>query len=183
MALETGTVTAEQLARMPDTGKRYELVKGELRMMSPAGRRHGRIAMKLGRMLANHVADHELGEVYAAETGFLLSRDPDSVRAPDVAFVAQARLQELKEETGYLPLAPDLAGEVVSPNDSFSRVEEKSLAWIAAGAKIVLVVDPQARLLHVYRAADNIAVLDEDAVLDVSDVVPLWTLTVREVFA
>ena len=152
-------------------------------MMSPAGRRHGRIAMKLGRLLGNHVANYELGEVYAAETGFLLSRDPDTVRAPDVAFVAQARLQEVKEETGYLPLAPDLAGEVVSPSDSFSRVEEKALAWIAAGTKIVLVVDPQTRTVHVYRAADNIAALDENAVLDASDVVPQWTLSVREVFA
>jgi Uma2 family endonuclease len=183
MALGTGTVTAEQLARMPDTGDRYELVKGELRMMSPSGRRHGRVAMKLGVLLGRHVLDRGLGEVYAAETGFLLSRDPDTVRAPDVAFIAESRLQGMDEEIGYLPLAPDLVGEVVSPTDSFSQVQEKALMWIASGTKMVLVVDPQTRTLHVHRVANDIAVFDEKAVLDAGDIVPHWTLAVRELFA
>lgn len=89
-------------------------------MMSPAGGEHGRIAMKIGRLLGNHVAARQSGEVFAAETGFLLSQDPDTVRAPDVAFVNARAFTELQDTSGYLPLAPDLVVEVVSPNDSSS---------------------------------------------------------------
>jgi Uma2 family endonuclease len=139
--------------------------------------------MQLGLLLGNHVRENRLGEVYAAETGFLLSRDPDTVRAPDVAFIQQARLKELDDDAGYIAIAPDLVGEVVSPSDSFSQVEEKALYWLASGTKMVLVADPEARNMHVYRAADNIVVLDEHAVLDAGDVVPAWTLPIRDVFA
>jgi Uma2 family endonuclease len=183
MSLGAGTLTAKQLAMMADDGNLYELVKGELRMMSPAGRRHGRVALKLGLLLGNHVFQHHLGEVYAAETGFLLSRDPDTVRAPDLAFVSESRLREIDDDSGYVAIAPDLAGEVVSPTDSFSQVEEKALAWLAAGVRMVLVVDPANRRLHVYRSADCIAVLDETALLDADDVIPGWKLAVRDLFA
>jgi Uma2 family endonuclease len=76
----------EQLAELSGSEGRCELVRGELRMMSPAGGRHGQVAMQCGRLLANHVETHGLGVVYAAETGFILARDPDTVRAPDVAY-------------------------------------------------------------------------------------------------
>jgi Uma2 family endonuclease len=182
MALSTGAITAKQLAAMPDDGNRYELVKGELRMMSPAGGRHGRVAFNLGLMLGNHVLERQLGVVYAAETGFLIERDPDTVRAPDVAFIGSARAQEIADEVGYVPLAPDLVGEVVSPSDSFSEVEEKALRWLKCGTRMVLVLDPACRTVHVYRAADEIVVLDESASLDAGNVVPGWKLRVRDLF-
>lgn len=182
MATRTTTVTAEQLLKMPDDGNRYELIGGELRMMSPAGGRHGRVAHNLGLLLGNHVRQAGLGVVYAAETGFLIARDPDTVRAPDVAFVNHQSLRHINEGVGYLPLAPDLAGEVISPSDTFPRVEEKALGWLAAGTRMVLLVDPGNRQLHVYRAADNIVVLDENADVDASDVVPGWSFSVQELF-
>jgi len=151
-------------------------------MMSPAGGRHGRVAHNLGLVLGSHVRDADLGIVYAAETGFLLSRDPDTVRAPDVAFVSHPRLQEIEDDVGYLPLAPDLVGEAISPSDTFSDVEEKALAWLAAGTRMVLLVEPAHGTVHVYRAADNIIVLDSDAELDASDVVTGWQFAVRELF-
>ena len=174
--------TAEQLAALPDDGKRHELVNGELHMMSPAGGEHGRIAFQLGLLLGNHVREHQLGVVYAAETGFLLSRDPDTVRAPDVGYLSTARHQQIDNEQGFVPFAPDLAAEVVSPHDSFSSVEEKALSWLAAGTQMVLLVDPGNRTLHVYRATDQIAVLEESAELDAGDVVPGWKFAVVELF-
>ena len=86
-------MTGKELMDLPDDGHRYELVKGELRTMTPAGRKHGEIAMTLGIMLGSHIRAHRLGTVCAAETGFYLSRDPDTVRAPDVSFVAQERIR------------------------------------------------------------------------------------------
>lgn len=175
-------MTAEQLAVLPDDGRRYELVNGERRMMSPAGGEHGRIAMRLGMLLSVHVDQHKLGVVYAAETGFLLARNPDTVRAPDTAFVSALRQSQIDDDTGFVPIPPDLAGEVISPHDSFSRVEEKALAWLDAGTRMVLLVDPGTQTVHVYRAADNIVVLHEDVELDASDVVPGWRVTVGKLF-
>jgi Uma2 family endonuclease len=178
----TPAITADQLFNMPDDGKRYELIRGEMRMMSPAGGRHGRVAHNLGLILGSHVRQAGLGVVFAAETGFLLQRDPDTVRAPDVAFVSHQSLRAVEDEVGYLPLAPDLAAEVISPSDTFSEVEEKALAWLAAGTRIVMLVDPANHTVHVYRAPDQMVVLDETAELDASDVVPGWRFSVIELF-
>jgi Uma2 family endonuclease len=175
-------MTAKQLAGIPDDGKRYELVLGELHMMSPAGHEHGRVAMRIGSILEQHVRMHQLGTVYAAETGFLLSREPDTVRAPDAAFVSRERLTQAVEVAGYLPLAPNLVAEVVSPHDTFTQVEEKAHAWLEAGTSMVLVVDPGTRTVRVYRTKDNIAVLYEGDQLDAGDVVPGWKLPVGELF-
>lgn len=85
--------TADELLHMPDDGFRYELVRGELRQMTPAGNVHGRVAMSFAWRLARHVEENGLGTVYVAETGFKLSSDPDTVRAPDVAFVNRTRVE------------------------------------------------------------------------------------------
>jgi Uma2 family endonuclease len=182
MNSRTTAVTAQQLLQMADDGNRYEFVSGKLHMMSPAGGRHGRVAHNVGLVLGIHVRKEDLGVVFAAETGFLISRDPDTVRAPDVAFVSSARLTQLPEDTGYLELAPDLVGEVISPGDTFSEVEEKALGWLTAGTRMVLLVDPGTRTLHVYRSADNIVVFNDRAEVDASDVVPGWHFAVNELF-
>jgi Uma2 family endonuclease len=175
-------MTAGELLRMPDDGSRYELVRGELRKMTPAGSAHGRVAMNVGTALNNHVKAHDLGAVYAAETGFVLSKDPDTVRAPDVAFVGRTRLEAVGEVEGFWPEAPDLAVEVVSPGDTYAEVEEKVFDWLAAGTKMVVVVNPRKRTATVYRSSTDIIALAEDAVLDAGDVVPGLKLPLREVF-
>src|SRR5215210_9215561 len=114
MSTTTQLTTAEELLAMPDDGFRYELVGGELRRMAPAGHHHGRLTVNVTIPLGQHVREHGLGSVYAAETGFLLARDPDMVRAPDVAFVRRERLTAPRDTTSYFPGAPDLAVEVVS---------------------------------------------------------------------
>jgi Uma2 family endonuclease len=152
-------------------------------MMSPAGNVHGRIAARLTARLWQHVEQRKLGVVYAAETGFLLSRDPDTVRAPDVAFVRAGRLREAAETEGYLALAPDLVIEVVSANDRFTQVESKARAWLEAGSSLVLVVDPGTKTVRAYRTPTNIAVLQAGDALDASDILPGWRIPVEDVFA
>ena len=174
--------TADQLAEMPDDGKRYELVEGVLHMMSPAGGNHGGIAAILLVCITNHARLHGLGKTYAAETGFLLQRNPDTVLAPDVSFVSFDRLGQFAKYPGYLPLAPDLVAEVVSPSDRPREVEAKAQAWLDAGVVVVLVVDPQTSTVREYRSGVPIQVYSEGFVeLDV--VLPGFRLDVAELFA
>ncbi|WP_207955791.1 Uma2 family endonuclease [Rubrobacter marinus] len=185
MTIGTRPFTAEELLRMPDDGSRYELVEGKLRKMAPAGDAHGYLALRIASRLERHVDANGLGRTYAAETGFKLSSDPDTVRAPDAAFVGRERVEKAGRVRGYWPGAPDLVVEVVSPNDTHSEVIGKALAWLAAGSRMVLVVDPDKFTVTVYRSRDEIRVLTADAgdTIDGADVVPGWTLPVGELFA
>src|SRR3989304_1648564 len=131
-------VTAEELLRMPRS-ERYELVKGALVEMSPPpGTEHGSLAFQLSYLIGHFVKQHELGRVFAAETGFRLARNPDTVRAADVAFVAKSRLPA-KLPKGYLDLAPDLVAEIVSPGDDPDDTlrEAKVKEWLDAGVRLV----------------------------------------------
>jgi Uma2 family endonuclease len=149
--------------------------------MSPAGSRHGRIAARLLVRITNHVEQHRLGETYAAQTGFLIQRSPDTVRAPDVAFVASNRLIDYADHVGYLPLAPDLVAEVMSPGDSSSEVETKVQAWLDAGVKVVLVVDPLSSTVRVHR--NNQVQVHSGGLVDLGDVLSELELDVAELFA
>jgi Uma2 family endonuclease len=175
-------MTANELLRRPDDGFRYELVKGELKRMAPAGHEHGRVAVRFTWRLAQHVETNELGAVYAAETGFLISTNPDTVRAPDVAFVRQERLDEAGEVGGYWPGAPDLAVEVVSPKDNYTEVEEKAIEWLEAGALMVIALNPRGRTVTVYRSASDITLLKDAATLDLNNVVPGFKVAVKDIF-
>jgi len=175
-------VTAEELFSMPDDGFRYELVRGELRKMAPAGHIHGKVAINISTPLAQYVRAHNLGTVYAAETGFKLASNPDTVRAPDVAFIRRDRVEEVGNVEGYWPGAPDLVVEVVSPSDTYSEVEEKVLEWLEAGVRMVIVANPRMRVVTVYRSLTEITVLTEADTLDGADVVPGWKMAVRDIF-
>ena len=120
MSTTSKKMTAGQFLVQAEDGIRYELIDGVLHKMTPAGFEHGRIAMRLGSLLEQHVRAHGLGVVCAAETGFLLSKDPDTVLAPDVAFVRQRHVEQLARVSGYADLAPDLVAEVISPSDRYT---------------------------------------------------------------
>ena len=175
--------TAEQLAKMPRDGNRYELVGGVLHMMSPAGGRRGRVAGRVFKLLVNHVDDNKLGVTFAAETGFLIATNPDTVRAPDAAFVHEHKMQSLKDDSGYLPFPPDLAVEVVSPSDTFADVEKKALSWLDAGTHLVLIVEPESETVHAYRSRSEIKVLSSGDVMDAADVVADWRVGVKDFFS
>jgi Uma2 family endonuclease len=182
MATGNKLMTADELLRLPDDGMRHELIAGELRTMAPSGSEHGWIAMNFGTPLAQYVRAHGLGRVYAAETGFLLTTEPDTVRAPDVAFVRQERVLAAGRVSGYWPGAPDLAVEVISPNDTYTEVEDKVAVWLEHGARLVLVVDSRRRTVAVHCPGRPRRLLTEHDVLDGENVVPGWTLPVRDLF-
>jgi len=175
-------LTSDDLAAMTDRSQRYELVEGELRTMSPAGNRHGMVALMLAARVNIFVSANKLGRTFAAETGFLIARDPDTVRAPDFAFITRQRVEETGPVDGYWPGAPDLLAEVVSPNDSFAEVERKALGWLATGCKVVWVVEPTQEHVTVYRSPSDIVVLSKDQSLVEPTLLPEFSMPIAELF-
>ena len=172
--------TAEQLlvANLPHC----ELIGGELVMMSPAGFDHGRFASRIVAALENHTAQRGLGFVTTAEAGFQLAHDPDTVRAPDVAFVRADRIPSDGVQ-GFFQGAPDIAVEVVSPNDRANEVVAKVQDWLRAGCAMVWVVDPKNRTVTVHCNGREITVLTVADTLTGGDVLPEFSMRVADVFA
>jgi Uma2 family endonuclease len=172
--------TAKQLLERSDLG-RCELVRGKLIMMSPAGEEHGWIAMNIGAPLAFYVRQQGLGRVYAGDTGFHTARDPDTVRAPDMAFVRAERAGD-KPGHRFFPGAPDLAVEILSPSDRAGEVLAKVHEWLDAGCRAVWLVDPRTRTVTVYRSRTQIAVFGVGQQLSGDDVVAGFQMPVAEIF-
>lgn len=182
VAVQAGPQTADELWKLPDDGKRQELVRGQLRVMTPAGAEHGRVTATVGILLGAHVRGTGSGVTFGAETGFVLQRSPDTVRAPDAAFVSKEHAEAVGRIVRYWPAAPDFAVEVVSPDDSSREVEEKALGWIRAGSSGVLVLDPLRRTATVYRAAGEVRTYSGEDTLDLGHAVPGWRVTVADLF-
>jgi Uma2 family endonuclease len=178
----THLLTADDLWQLPDDGNRHELVKGELRTMPPAGFEHGATSIKLSVMLGRHAEANGLGQLVAAETGFLIAQNPDTVRAPDIGFVRQQRIQAVGMTRKFWPEAPDLAVEVLSPSDTVNQVDEKVEEWLSAGTSLVWVVNPRQRTVTVHRPGSNPVILSADDTLHGADVLPGFQCLVREVF-
>lgn len=179
----TQLMTAEDLWKLPRNGNTYDLVRGELRTVSPAGFEHGFVGNKLGYYLTHFVLTHELGVVLGAETGFLLEQNPDTVRGPDNAFVGKERFEKIGMTPKYFPAAPDLAVEIVSPHDSFEEVEEKVNQYLSAGTSLVWVVVPKTKRVYIYHMDKPVVVLSKNDVLDGLDVVPAFQTQVGQIFS
>lgn len=182
MAINERLMTADDLMRLPDDGQRHELVRGELRTMPPGGWGHGRRSLRIAASLDRFVEAHGLGGVVAGETGFRLTTNPDTVRSPDAAFLRHDRLEGVDLERGFYPGAPNLAVEVISPNDLYTEVDEKVAEWLEHGCQMVLVVNPRRRTVAVHRPGQPVRILGDADTLDGEDVVPGWMLPVREIF-
>lgn len=174
--------TASELYGMPDDGFRYELVKGELRKMSPSGSEHAVIIGKLTVRLGQHVEANNIGIYFGAEAGFKIASDPDTVRAPDLAFVRRERIPESGIPKKFWPGAPDLAVEVISPGDTYNEVNEKVKDWLEAGTRAVWIVNPRQRIVSVCRSMTDVTFLSEEDELDGGDVVPGFRCKVSEIF-
>lgn len=173
-------ITAEELRAMGDIG-RCELIFGELVMISPAGVGHGVVALRLGRFLGEFVDRHELGLVLAAETGYRIQRDPDLVRAPDASFVRKDRLPKTLPR-GFFEGVPDLAVEVVSPDDTRREVAEKTNMWLAHGTQAVWVADPKDQTLKIHRVGRPILSLGLDGEIRDEPLLPGFNLALSKVF-
>jgi Uma2 family endonuclease len=175
-------LTASDVEHLALPNKQVELIRGRLVVREPPGTRHGAIAAKLAYYLSDFVHRHGLGIVFAQDTGFRIARDPDTVRAPDVAFVGRERADRIPPR-GYAEVAPDLLAEILSPDDVPAEVLTKVADWLAAGTRLVWVVDPQRSEVRVYRADGSLSLLGPNQSLDGEDTLPGFRCSVSEIFS
>jgi Uma2 family endonuclease len=179
--VSTRLLTAEEFSRLPQPadGSKQELVQGVVITMPPPGGRHGVCCLKIGRKVGNFVEEHHLGTVTCNDAGFIIQRDPDTVRGPDIAFWSRDRLTEIP--AGYIAVPPDLAVEVVSPDDHFARVHRKATQYLKSGVRLVWVVDPEDRSLTVYRPPDKFPeIFGENEVVSGEDVLAGFSCRVAD---
>jgi Uma2 family endonuclease len=127
-------------------------------------------------------ASPKTGRLFNADTGFLIARQPDTVRAPDIAFVGKER-GKAPLPVGYFPGAPDLAVEIVSPSDRVGDVDEQVKDWLHAGCQEVWVVSPRLETIAIHRSSTDIRVLTAQDRLESPELLPGFSCSVAEVFA
>jgi Uma2 family endonuclease len=177
----TKLTTIDDLWQIEEPG-RYDLIRGELYEMPPAGAEHGEIGMSIGAQLWQHVTRHQLGKVFNGDTGFIISQDEQTWLSPDVAFVRAERLPQ-ERWTGFVPVPPDLAVEIVSPSDRPSLVASKVLQYLGAGVALVWVVEPEDRTITVFAQDGSRNVYRQDDEIDGGDVVPGFSVRVDALLA
>ena len=187
MSTTTRLMTAEELFELPTYAQhndyRYELIRGELKKMSPTKPLHGIFTAEITAELIMFVRAHNLGRVFGAETGFLVERDPDTVLGVDAAFVSHERLATVESFEKFFPFAPDLAIEVLSPGNTVDEIDEKIELYFAAGSLAVWVFNPKRRLVMVYRSPRALQILGETDTLDGGSVLPGFRLDLARLFA
>lgn len=149
--------------------------------MSPGGWLHGDVIGALHSEFGSFVRRNKLGKVFGAETGFVLGRNPDTVRAPDIAFVAAASIPSELPDAGYWPAPPDLAVEVISTNDRAGDIDENIQAWLDSGVKLLWVVDPQLKIVTVYRSITNVATFTRNDTLEGFEMLCGFSLLVADI--
>jgi Uma2 family endonuclease len=172
--------TAEMLERMPDDGRRRELIRGELIEMSPPNFRHGRVVIRLGSRLEAHADEHDLGEV-CADAGWIFEHDPDTVLGPDLSFVLKSRLDQVNEE-GFARTFPDLAIEVLSPSNTAGEMMRKVEIYFRCGVSAVWIVEPKRQLAEIHRKGQPVIRLGLDDALEDQELLPGFSLTLRDLF-
>jgi Uma2 family endonuclease len=174
-------LTAEDLWRLPDNGKRLALVRGEIVETMPPGGRHGVIISALGTCLALWARSGPGGCV-GVESGFILARDPDTVRGPDVFYVRAARLPPGGIPESYWEIAPDVAVEIVSPSESAADVREKVRDYLAAGTALVWVIYPRTQEVIAHTPDGLARTYSRHDVLAHFEILPEFTCAIAEIF-
>lgn len=174
--------TAEDLYGLPDDGRRHELLRGALLSEPLPGGTHGRIVTRLAEILGSFVRLNRLGVVYTGDTGFILRRQPDTVRGPDVAYLSAERHRALEDERRFIPGAPDLVIEVLSPHDAPSELLKKVRDYLAAGSRLVWVVNPARQEATAFRSPLPSRVLASQDMLDGEEVLPGFSVRISEIF-
>lgn len=182
MATSPQLVTADELMRLPSDGSRYELVRGELQARSFMGAEQGVVTAALTGLLGAFVKEHALGVIFAAGAGFQLAYEPDTVLAPDIAFVERQRFAATGLSRKFWQGAPDLAVEVLSPSDRAGKAADKAQTWLAHGTHQVWIIDPKNRTVTIYHREGQVVALSEADALEGGDVVPGFVCPVRKIF-
>ena len=183
MATSEKLMTAEEFEALPDDGKRYELIDGELREMPPTAHWHSEVESNLVIRLGGHVQAHRLGRVSCGEVLFLVRRDPDRVRAADIAFIRQERVPSLEARQHVMEVIPDLVAEVLSKHDTVEGISDRIDDWLGAGVPMLWIVDPFRRTVTIYQPNRDPALLGEHGTLEGDPVVPGFRCPVAEIFA
>lgn len=183
MSTERGLLTAEEFAALSTGGLRLELIRGEMHAMPPDFADHGDTVGALHVILGAYIRTYRLGKIYGAETGFLIARNPDTVRMLDIAFIQKSRLTPEASASNWNPVIPDLAVEVVSARDREREVAEKVRMWLDAGVQLVWVVYRARRTIEVFRPGQPVLLLGEQDHLVGMDIVPGFFTPVSEIFA
>ena len=175
-------MTADELLKLPKgDGRRFELIRGVLIEKMPGGDPHSEAVVRTGTILTVYSDDNDYGDVRSGEPGYRLDRDPDTVRAPDVAWFAPGRL--IRGRPGFPELAPDLAVEVKSPGNSWPEVRTKAAMWLNYGSQQVWVADPPTATITVYSSLNTAPVtLGEDDILDGGELLPGFSTPVWRLF-
>jgi Uma2 family endonuclease len=159
-----------------------ELIEGKRVYMSPTSYRHGRIELKIGRLLDRFVEQHRLGQVMVGEVGIYTRRHPDTVRGADVAFISNERLSQAQSEN-YLDVAPELIVEILSPNDRWRDVTDKLDEYFAVGVWGVWIVDPERRQVLAYRSPTEAKRFVAGDMLTGEKVLPGFSVPVDDLFS
>ncbi|GJG86340.1 hypothetical protein tb265_15210 [Gemmatimonadetes bacterium T265] len=181
-AVGTERITAADFLHHPAAKGPSELVHGEIRILAPAGGRHGGIAGNIFRALDRYVEPRALGRCFPDGTGFALPPDDDVVRSPDAAFVRVGRLSDDELPDGWIPLAPDFVAEVLSPSETHSEVMEKIDDYFAGGTALAWIVDPRRRGVEVHAAGQPIRWVPWGTTLDGAPVLPDFRVAVADLF-
>jgi Uma2 family endonuclease len=166
----TRVITDEELLALPKDGNRYEVVDGELVVVSPAGFRHEEVIAKLIMRMGSFARDRGLGTVLGSDLLYILPSG--NRRGPDVSFVSASRITAETRARPFPRMAPDLAVEVVSPNDRPRRILDKVGEYLESGVRLVWVIDPQKRRAVAYRSMTETTEIAADGALDGGDVLP-----------
>ena len=175
-------LTADDLLAMPDDGNRRELIRGELIEMPPAGDDHGLVGNEVSWRMSGFVNERGLGKGRMAETGFWIERQPDTVRAPDYAYISYERMAQRPAGRGFAEVIPDLVLEVVSPDDSARYVAEKIRMWLEVGVRLALVVYPQAQEILAHHDDGSVQRFGMGDTLTCEPVLPGFACPVADIF-
>jgi Uma2 family endonuclease len=178
----TTLLTATDLARLSARGGRFELIEGELREMSPVGDEHAFVLINCARHFGNYIADAKRGRLYGGDVGVLFSRNPDTVRAPDLVFVRADRLPLPPSDSSYMALIPDGMFEIVSPYDVMRELDEMIERFLEWGTLVAVKIDPRPRTVTVYRKGQSPVVFSESDDLVIDDLLPGFRLRVSKLF-
>ena len=182
MTIAKKLLTADDLLAMPDDGMRRELIKGELIEMPPAGDDHGLVGEEISWRMGTHIRQHKLGRGRMAETGFWIERQPDTVRAPDYAYISYERMPQRPQDRGFSEVIPDLVVEVVSPGDSARYVADKIRMWLDAGVRLALAVYPTGQEIVAHHDDGTVQVFGVSDTLTCEPVLPGFSCPVADIF-